>query len=100
MLARFDRGSGKVQIVCVYVHLYVAWTRGIFTFEEESLEQIMNTLSLWYDVDVFYQMESVKQLHFSGHLGRYKEIQDILGPITEATGEKFTIKERIIIVTK
>ena len=99
-LAHFDRGTGKVQIKSVNVQQYVAWTKGIFTFEEESLEQIMNTLSLWYDVDVFYQTESVKQLHFSGHLGRYKEIQDILGAITEATGVKFTIKERIIIVTK
>ena len=99
-LARFDRGSGKIEIKSVNVQQYVAWTKGIFTFEEESLEQIMNTLSLWYDVDVFYQTESVKHLHFSGHLGRYKEIQDILDAITEATGVKFTIKERIIIVTK
>lgn len=99
-LACFDRGRNKVEIRSVDVRQYVAWTNGVFTFEEESLEQIMSTLSRWYDVDVFYQTESVKQLHFSGHLGRYKEIRDILDAITEATGVKFTIKERIIIVAK
>ena len=98
--ARFNRERGEIEVRSVDVQQYVAWTKGIFAFEEESLEQIMNTLSLWYDVDVFYQTESVKHLHFSGHLGRYKEIQDILDAITEATGVKFTIKERIIIVTK
>lgn len=98
--ARFNRERGEIEVRSVDVQQYVAWTKGIFAFEEESLEQIMNTLSLWYDVDVFYETDSVKQLHFSGHLGRYKEIRDILDAITEATGVKFSIKERIIIVTK
>ena len=64
------------------------------------MEQIMATLSLWYDVDVFYQVEAVKELHFSGHLERYKEIRNILDAITEATGVKFSIKERTIIVSQ
>lgn len=96
----FDQENRTVKTKSVDASQYVAWTKGIFTFEEESLEQIMNTLSLWYDVDVFYQTESVKQLHFSGHLGRYKEIQDILDAITEATGVKFSIKGRTIMVAK
>ena len=36
--------------------------------ENESLEQILNTLSLWYDVDVFFQSESAKQLVFTGYM--------------------------------
>ena len=36
------------------VRQYVVWKDGYFTFENESLEQILNTLSLWYDVDVFF----------------------------------------------
>lgn len=99
-LVCFDQKNKTVKTKSVDPSQYVAWTKGIFTFEEESLEQIMNTLSLWYDVDVFYQTESVKQLHFSGHLGRYKEIRDILDAITEATGVKFSIKERTIMVAK
>lgn len=99
-LARFDRENKSLEIESVDALQYTAWTRGIFTFEEETLEQIMNTLSLWYDVDVFYQVEGVKQLHFSGHLERYKEIQNILGAITEATGVIFTVRERTIIVSQ
>lgn len=99
-LACFDRKSGTVEIRDVDARQYTAWTRGIFTFEEKTLEQIMATLSLWYDVDVFYQVEAVKELHFSGHLERYKEIRNILDAITEATGVKFSIKERTIIVSQ
>lgn len=35
-------------------------------FDNESLEGIMNTLSLWYDVDVFFQTASLKQLILPG----------------------------------
>ena len=28
-----------------------------FMFDNESLEEIMNTLSLWYDVDVFFRRQ-------------------------------------------
>lgn len=99
-LARFDRKSGILEICPVDTRQYTAWTKGIFTFEDETLEDIMSTLSLWYDVDVFFQSESVKYLHFSGHLERYKEIRNILDAITEATGVGFSVKGRTIIVSR
>lgn len=99
-LACFNRNNKTVEIRSVNVKQYVAWTRGIFTFEDETLEQIMNTLSLWYNVEVFFQTNEVKQLHFSGHLERYDEIQNILNAITEATDVKFSVKERTIIVSR
>lgn len=69
-------------------------------FERESLENIMNTLSLWYDVEVFFQSEAVKKLHFSGHMKRYEEIEDILHAITDATGVVFTINGRTVSVSR
>lgn len=99
-LACFNKDSKTVEIRSVNVEQYIAWTRGIFTFEDETLEQIMNTLSLWYNVEVFFQTDEVKRLHFSGHLERYDEIQNILNAITEATDVKFSVKERTIIVSQ
>lgn len=69
-------------------------------FERESLENIMNTLSLWYDMEVFFQSESVKKLHFSGHMKRYEQIEDILHAITDATGVVFTINGSTVCVSR
>ena len=66
----------------------------------ESLEQILNTLSLWYDVDVFFQSESAKQLVFTGYMKRYNDISEILNAITEVVGVNFTINGKTIIVSK
>ena len=99
-LASFDRNAGTFEVKEVDVRQYVLWKDGYFTFENESLEQILNTLSLWYDVDVFFQSESAKQLVFTGYMKRYNDISEILNAITEVVGVNFTINGKTIIVSK
>lgn len=97
-LALYNREKGTMEIRDVDVRPYVAWKEHEFMFDNESLEEIMNTLSLWYDVDVFFQIASLKQLHFTGHLGRYEEVSHILDAISGVTQVKFSVKGRTIIV--
>ena len=99
-LAFYDRNSRDMKIETVDPDLYTLWRKGIFVFERETLENIMNTLSLWYDMEVFFQSESAKQLHFSGHMKRYGQIEDILHAITDATGVVFTINDRTVCVSR
>jgi len=99
-LASFDREAGTFEVKEVDVRQYVVWKDGYFTFENESLEQILNTLSLWYDVDVFFQSEAVKQLVFTGYMKRYDDISEILNAITDVVGVNFTINGKTIIVSK
>lgn len=99
-LASFDRNAGTFEVKEVDVRQYVVWKDGYFTFENESLEQILNTLSLWYDIDVFFQSESAKQLVFTGYMKRYNDISEILNAITEVVGVNFTINGKTIIVSK
>ena len=97
-LALYNREKGTMEIQDVDVRPYVAWKDHEFMFDDESLEKIMNRLSLWYDVDVFFQTASLKQLHFTGHLGRYDDISHILDAISGVTQVKFSVKGRTIIV--
>lgn len=99
-MAIYNKNSGKMEIKAVDTGLYTQWRKGLFIFDRESLGNIMETLSLWYDMDVFFQSESVKNLHFSGHMKRYGQIDEILHAITDATGVVFTIKNKTVIVSK
>lgn len=65
-----------------------------------SLENIMTTLSLWYDVDVLFQSADLRDLHFTGHLGRYEDISAILEAISGVTRVKFSVSGRTIIVSE
>ena len=99
-LACGNRKDGEITLRKVDVRQYVAWKDGYFAFENETLEQIMSTLSLWYNVDVFFQAESVKKMIFTGYMKRYSEIDEILRAITDVVGVQFSINDRTIVVSK
>lgn len=52
-LAQFDRLIGETEIKNVDVSNYIGWKSGVYIFEDKSIEQIMDELSLWYDIEVF-----------------------------------------------
>ena len=51
-------------------------------------------------MNVFYQTVSVKELHFSGYMERYKDVSVILEAITLSTGVTFSIQGKTIVVSK
>ena len=99
-MAEFKQGNTKVDVKDVNVAVYTDWKDGIFRFENQRLEDILTVLSNWYDVDIFYQTVSVKELHFSGYMERYKDVRVILDAITLSTGVTFSIQGKTIIVSK
>lgn len=99
-MAVWKQADGRLRLKEVDVTLYTAWKDGIFRFERERLEDILNTLSNWYDVEIFYQNQTLKELHFSGHMERYDQITTILEAMTEATGVRFDVQGKAIIVSK
>lgn len=99
-MAEFKQGSRKIDVKEVNVAVYTDWKDGIFRFENQRLEDILTVLSNWYDVDVFYQTVSVKELHFSGYMERYKDVSVILEAITLSTGVTFSVQGKTIIVSK
>ena len=90
--------TGTVVKYRVNADAYCSWRNGTFIFEEERLESILNRLSRWYNVDIFYQNESIKDLHFTGDLGRYEDFMEVLKLIGLTTNVEFVVNGRNIIV--
>ena len=99
-LAEYNAESGLVSVREVDAREYVAWKDGFFVFDDESLEEIMGTLSRWYDVEVFYVNEGAKELHFTGHLKRYDDIDVILRAIESAVDVTFSVNGRMVSVVR
>lgn len=95
-----QKTDGDITIRDVDTTPYTAWTEGIFLFDNERLETILDKLALWYDVELFYQNESVKNVCFTGYLKRYDNIDIILNAIESTVSATFHIKERTIIINK
>ena len=72
----------------------------LFSFNEASLEFIMESLSRWYDVEVVWKTGLQKNFIFTGILERSKSIEDIFN-IIEKTSEgelKFEINDKTILI--
>jgi ferric-dicitrate binding protein FerR (iron transport regulator) len=85
-LATYRDGGFSVQRVDVTPH--VAWKDDNFVFDKERLEDIMETLSLWYDMGVIYENELVKEVRLTGDLERYEDVRKLLY-FFERTSESF-----------
>lgn len=98
-LADFDIRTGTVNVQQTDVTPYYAWTKGLLIFNNAPLQQIMATLSLWYDMDVFYQNPGLRELHFTGCIKRYDRIETILKALSQSVGVNFNIKGKTLIIS-
>ena len=76
----------------------VRWIEGVCYFSETSLEDIMDKLARWYDVEIFFASESAKKAHFSLEIERYDNIAAVLSKIEQTGRVKFKINGRTVIV--
>lgn len=93
-----DNGIDELSPRQVDVGMYVGWKDGKYVFEDATLEEIMQVLSGWYDVTVFYKREELKHLHFTGDLERYENINDFLHFMELGGKVIFNIHEKTIII--
>lgn len=97
-LAKYNSADKSISIKNVDIEPYIAWNNGMFNFENEDLADIMNTLSLWYDVDVQFNKNELKTLRFTGSLNRSIPINGILDAIESTTAVQISLKGRKIII--
>ena len=99
-LGSLNLRTKDVRIKKVDTDLYTSWIDNEFIFRDNRLEDILHTLSLWYDVDIEFLHEDLKELRFSANLKRYKNVDVILKSMEETLSVKFIIRNKKIIVTK
>lgn len=78
-------GSNQINVRNVDTAFYTSWIHGKINFKDQRLEDIMKTLSRWYDMDVIYENEAVKDLRFGCYINRYNEITPLV-KLLEHTG--------------
>lgn len=96
--AEWYRDSVKVRVKEVDPDLFMAWKNGRFIFRQDRLEDIMRTLARWYDVEVVYLNESVKNMLFAGKLDRGEEITPILDVLRATDKLSVDVKGKKIVI--
>lgn len=76
--AVFNRITNIIDTLKVDVEPVIAWTKGQFYFKNTRMEDIMKELSRWYNFNVIYKDESIKDMLFDGRLDRRYTLDSVL----------------------
>ncbi len=98
--AVFDKETSKASIRNVDLERVTGWRHGRFVFEEQSLRQIMQDLSRWYDFRYEFADEDAAETIFMGSIPRYSNFKTAIAILEKSGGLSFKVKDDIIIISK
>lgn len=98
--AVLNRITGETIVREVDIQQIVSWKNGMLVFDDLVLEQIMDKLSYWYDVTVFFRDEEVKEYLFKGNIPRYESLETVLKALEKVSGISFTLNGQVVTISK
>ncbi|MBD0833786.1 FecR family protein [Aestuariibaculum sediminum] len=91
--------NNHIQISAVDVNENIGWVKGDFVFYHKPLKDIAVALERWYNVDIEFQSEELKNIKFNGELSKNQSVKDILALIVNTSNiNNYEIKNKTIIL--
>ena len=100
MQAVFHCDSKDLKIREVNTLLYTSWKDSRMIFEELRLEELLDRLGRWYDVQIFYQNNELKDIRLTGNISKHEQIAVVLDLIHSMGKVEFQMNGRTVIVRK
>ena len=88
----------KVKISNVNVNQYLGWRNGLFIFENESLENIINELHLEYNIAFTTSNKAKLNQRFTSYIPRYENFEEVLKVIENTGKVKFKVDHETVTI--
>lgn len=96
----YDEANGTVFRGASWILPFTRLVDKMFIFNGQPLSEIMDTLSRWYDFDISFETEDIKNIRLSGRLNRYQDIRVLLNTYEEVANIKFKIEGKSITISR
>ncbi|KAB1067730.1 FecR family protein [Tamlana haliotis] len=96
--SKLTQANNDFEIATVEVEDYISWHRGVFSFANKPLKDIMKVLSRWYDVGILIANEDMENIAFTGVLNKQQSIENILEIIKSTNNMNYKIENEYIII--
>lgn len=94
-----DKGQSTARVKTVDTEVVTSWRSGTFVFEDQTLEQIMRTLSRWYDFDYEFADKSVASIVFMGSIPRYGSFAEVADIFKKMGGIRLRQQGGKVVIT-
>ena len=98
-MGEYRETDGNLRLTEVDVLPHVAWKDGNFIFRSESLEDIMDKLSIWYNLDVFYTNDELRGIRLSGNLFRYGDVNQLFTLFEKISDARFQVEGKSVVIS-
>lgn len=98
MQAQITANNSAIALHKVDPSLYTAWKEGEFVFRNQSLREMMEVLSRWYDFDYQFETPTLENLMFSADISRYDDLEELLAVLAKTKDVAFELKEGILMI--
>lgn len=92
--------TGMTDLKTVDTELFTSWVDGKFYFRGFTFDEIVRKLERWYDFNMFYQNEEIKQMRFSGTINKHRPVEEVLQFLEKTTNVRFKVQGKTIIASK
>ena len=94
----FDQETNQGSLKKVNVRKVIAWKNGWFVFDNTPLEEIMETIRRWYNIEVEYRDTETRQLCFTGDLSKYDSFEAVIRMFEDTQKVKLKVQSNRLIV--
>jgi ferric-dicitrate binding protein FerR (iron transport regulator) len=82
----------------VNTRYYTSWREGWLSFSSERLEDMLDVVARWYNVEVVFINEQAREMLYTGQVMKYEDFREVLDIISLTRSVHFSVDDRTIIV--
>lgn len=91
-------GEGSFSTAEVDVDSYIYWKEGFFYFDDITLENIMQDIGRWYNLNVVFQREAAKNYHMHFLADRKDGIEQVVKLLNSMGKVKVALEDNSLVV--
>lgn len=95
-MLEYDPATGDTTTRTVDTRVYTSWIDNLFIFDRQTLGDIMARLGRWYDVEIVFHDQGLRDKVLSGQLQRSEELDVLLRIYEHSTDIRFAIDGRTV----
>lgn len=90
--------NGGIVVKEVETSRYTCWKEGYFSFDDKTLDEILQELARWYDFTYFYRNSGLAEQVLTAKLRKFDSVDKIFDILTETRHFGFVVRGKTITV--
>lgn len=90
--------NGQVEVREVNLQDAIAWRYNTFSFKQQALEELLNELARWYDLEIIYMNPALKKLHFTAGFKRSCTLDEVVEVLERTKKIRLEVSYKTLIV--